>query len=104
MAQNSFIKCLECNTRNQNTDYCTNCGAVINIVLKRKIESDQKIHKKKEEKKINGPDKIDKFLQKAANHPNSIIRYGVSILHSIWTIFALIIGALIAGVIALAAG
>ncbi|MEO7975531.1 hypothetical protein [Flavobacterium sp.] len=104
MAQNSFIKCPQCNTRNQNRDYCIHCGTLINVILKRKIESDQKIQKRVEEDKINGPNKIERILQKAENHPNSIIRYGVGILHSVWTFCALVIGALIAGVIAIAAG
>ena len=104
MAQNSFIKCPQCNTRNQNTDYCINCGALINVILQRKIESDEKIQKRVEEDKINGPYKIERILQKAENHPNSLIRYSVGILHSIWTFFALVIGALIAGVVAIAAG
>ena len=104
MDKKSFIKCPECNTRNEITDYCSNCGAVLNIILKRKLESDQKIQKKIEEDKINGPDKIEKFLQKASNHPNSFVRHSTRILQSVWTFCAMVIGALIAAVIAIAAG
>lgn len=104
MSQNSFIKCLECGIKNQNTDYCSNCGAIINIVLKRRLESEKKIQKKIEEQQTKEPDKIDLFFQKALEHPNPAIRSLMNAVHSVWTFGAMIVGALIAMVIGVAAG
>lgn len=104
MAENSYIKCLQCNTKNSNTDYCTNCGAIINIVLKRRQETEKRIQEKIEVEKTKGPDKIELFFKKASEHPNNAIRSLMSIVHSLWTFGAMVVGALIAMVIGVAAG
>ena len=104
MADHSYIKCLKCNTLNPNVDYCTNCGEIINIVLKRQIENEKRLQIKIHEKNIKSPDKIAAFLQKAAEHPNIIVRWFIGAAQSIWTFLALVIGALISMVIAIAAG
>lgn len=104
MVENSYIKCPNCNTRNKDSDYCTNCGEIINIVLKRRLEIEDRQNTRIELKKIKGPDKIEQLLQKAAQHPNAIIRWLFSTVHLIWTFLAMVIGALIAMVIAIAAG
>lgn len=48
MILKSYIICNQCGTKNQNRDYCTNCGELINITLKRRIEREKKIQKRKE--------------------------------------------------------
>jgi len=101
---NSFIKCLKCNTVNKDSDYCSNCGEIINIVLKRRMEIEARQHNRAELKEIKGPDKIEQLLQRAARHPNIIIRWLFGTLHFVWTFLAMVIGALIAMVIAVAAG
>jgi uncharacterized Zn finger protein (UPF0148 family) len=104
MAQKSFIKCPQCNTKNQNTDYCVKCGALINVVLERKIESEEKIQERVEKDKSKGPDKMDRLLQKGENHPNSFIRYFARHFQSVWTLSAMVVGVIIAVMIAIAAG
>jgi rRNA maturation protein Nop10 len=104
VVESSYIKCPKCNTRNKDTDYCTNCGEIINIVLKRRLEIEDKQNNRIELKKIKGPDKIERMLQKASQHPNSIVRALFSAAYLVWTFFAMVIGALIAMVIAIAAG
>lgn len=46
MGEHSYIKCLSCGTVNYNLDYCQNCGTIINIVLKRRIEEEEKRQEK----------------------------------------------------------
>lgn len=104
MSHNSYIKCLKCNTKNQDTDYCNNCGAIINIVLKRQIETEQKRQKEVERQKEEKPNVIDVFLKRALESPSSALRSTAKILQAIWTFGAMAVGALIAMVIGVAAG
>lgn len=104
MDQHSFIKCLECNTLNRNTDYCTKCGALINIVMKRRLENEKKIQKRIQQEKVKAPSKIDIFLEKGMVHPNSIVRGLFQVLYSTYVFVAFVVGGLIAAAIATAAG
>ncbi|MFA9189385.1 hypothetical protein AAGV33_01965 [Flavobacterium sp. FBOR7N2.3] len=96
----SYIKCSECNTVNLDNDYCSNCGALLDVVLKRKLEREKKAQHQKEEK----PSQISEFLRKGTTHPNSIIRILFQIFNSIWLFFAMVFGGIIAAIIAAAAG
>ncbi|TDW48785.1 hypothetical protein EV144_103302 [Flavobacterium sp. 270] len=104
MSQKSYVKCLECNTVNVNSDYCSNCGAIINVVLKRKLETEKKIQKKVEENKTKEPNKIEVFLRKASEHPNAFIRLSSQAIFAVWLFMAMVVGGLIAAVVAIAAG
>ncbi len=104
MILKSYITCNECGTKNQNTDYCINCGALINITLKRQLEREEKLQERKETEKSTKPGKLNNFVEKGMRHPNSFIRWAFNSLYSIWTFLAMILGALIAAVIAVAAG
>lgn len=96
----SYIKCSECNTINLDREYCSKCGAILNIIQKRKLEREKKEEDKKEEE----PSQISEFLRKGAIHPNTIIRTFFQVFNSIWMFFSMIFGAIIAAVIAAAAG
>lgn len=100
----SYIKCLQCGTVNLNSDYCNSCGAIINITLKRRLESEKKIQKKIEEEKIKKPSRIDEFLKRGTEHQNSAVRMLFQAIYSIWVFLAMVVGGLIASVIAAAAG
>lgn len=100
----SYVKCLACNTINVDRDYCSNCGEIINIVLKRQLESENKIQEKEEVEKSKVPSRIDVFLKKGATHPNSIIRALFQVIYSVWLFIAMLVGWLIAMVVAAAAG
>lgn len=43
MILKSYIICNQCGTKNQNRNYCTNSGELINITLKRRIEREKKL-------------------------------------------------------------
>lgn len=100
----SYIKCLECNTINLNNDYCSNCGAIINIVLKRNLEREKNIQTKIVEKAKDKPNKIAKFLKKGERNSNVLIRIFFKLSYAIWMFFAVVVGGIIAAVIAIAAG
>lgn len=101
----SYIKCLECNTVNLNQDYCTNCGAILNVVLKRKLER-EKIAQEKLELALltEKPGAVETFLRKGSEHSNIIIRMIFKLVYYIWFFFAIVIGGLIAAVISAVAG
>ena len=102
----SYIKCSECNTFNLNKDYCSNCGALLDLVLKRRMETQKRIQEKKDQKEIanNGVNKFEVFFDKGLEHSNIIIRSLFKVVYSIWLFFAVIIGGLIALVTATVAG
>ena len=100
----SYVKCLACNTINVDRDYCSNCGEIINIVLKRQLESENKIQEKEEVEKSKVPSRIDVLLKKGATHPYSIIRALFQVIYSVWLFIAMLVGWLIAMVVAAAAG
>lgn len=100
----SYIKCLECNTVNTDRDYCSKCGAIINIVLKRQLEREKKVQEKIEQKKSKVPSKVDVFLKNGKSHSNIIIRALFQVGYLIWVFFSMLIGILISIVVAAAAG
>lgn len=102
----SYIKCSECNTFNLNNEYCSDCGALLDLVLKRRMETQKKIQEKKDQKEIanNGINKFEVFFDKGLEHSNIIIRSIFKVVYSIWLFFAVIIGGLIALVTATVAG
>ena len=102
----SYIKCSECNTFNLNNEYCSDCGALLDLVLKRRMETQKRIQEKKDQKEIanNGVNKFEVFFDKGLEHSNIIIRSIFKVVYSIWLFFAVIIGGLIALVTATVAG
>ncbi|TDE06013.1 hypothetical protein [Flavobacterium sandaracinum] len=100
----SYVKCLACNTINVDRDYCSNCGEIINIVLKRQLESEDAIKEKVEEEKSKVPSKIEVFFDKGLGHSNSVVRFFFQAVYSIWLFLAVVIGGIIAAVTAAAAG
>ncbi|WP_158961103.1 hypothetical protein [Myroides fluvii] len=85
-----YITCKYCNTENVNTDYCTNCGKIINIVLERQLEQ-QRVKEERIQKELQAaPTPFEKVIQKLRNHSNPIIRVLFFIVHTVWLIVATI--------------
>lgn len=105
MEQKTYIKCMKCNVVNENSDYCKNCGALINIVMKRRLESEAMEEERVElEIKKKEESKILKFIERGLTHPYFIVRIVFKTVHYIWLFFAMILGGLIASILAAAAG
>lgn len=100
----TFITCPKCSTINLNNDYCSNCGALLDVVLKRQMETEKKIQNKTDQQKDEEPSKISVFLKKGSTHPNAFIRFFFQTADAIWMFFAMLFGGLIAAIIAAAAG
>ena len=106
----SYIKCSECNTFNLNQEYCSNCGALLDLVLKRRLKRRLETEKKLQEKNnqnesVNkGSNRFEVFFDKGLEHSNIIIRSIFKAVYSIWLFFAVIIGGLIALVTATVVG
>lgn len=100
----SYIKCSECNTFNLNNEYCSNCGALLDVVLKRRIESENKILEKIKQEREKKPSKIELFFNKGLAHSNFLIRLFFKAIYSIWIFFAVMIGGIVALVTAAASG
>lgn len=85
-----YITCKHCQTENLNTDYCTNCGQIINIVLERQLEQ-QRIKEERIQKELQtAPTPLEKIAQKLRNHSNPIVRLLFFIVHTVWLIVATI--------------
>lgn len=100
-----YIKCQNCETANTQDENCTNCGAILNVVLRRRQEDEKKRLQRMPENSItehHSPG--NKLIRWGERHPNSAVRYIFSILNAIWLFCAMVVGALIAAVIAIAAG
>ncbi|GGF71368.1 hypothetical protein SAMN05444281_1897 [Wenyingzhuangia marina] len=105
MKQKTYTRCLECNTVNEDSDYCKNCGALINIVLKRRLESEAMEERRVAlENKIKEESKVLKFFENGLTHPFFIIRLFFKTLHYIWLFLSMVLGGLIASILAAAAG
>ena len=102
----SYIKCSECNTVNLNNEYCSNCGNLLDLVLKRRLETEKKLQEKKDQKDVlnKGANRFEVFFDKGLEHSNIIIRSLFKVVYSIWLFFAVIVGGLIAVVTATVAG
>ncbi|NRT13005.1 zinc ribbon domain-containing protein [Flavobacterium sp. 14A] len=102
----SYITCPECGTINLNAAFCSNCGALLDVVARRKLERELEFTKKAKLKASlkKEPSKIETFLKNGTEHSNVLIRLIFQGGYYIWLFFALIFGALISLIVAAAAG
>ncbi|RKN83486.1 hypothetical protein [Ulvibacterium marinum] len=99
MGNKTYRTCQNCGTVNLNKDYCQECGEIVNILLERKIERENKALKKERMEKQKEPNKVTVFFEKAKTHPNIVLRSIAIFFYSIWVIvlaigsfFALLFG------------
>lgn len=92
-------RCKNCNTWNDEIDFCTNCGSIISIKESEKIEAKEKAIIEANKPK----DKIDLFVEKYKNHKFLPIRFIFYIFYSVWLVF-MGIGSFLAWAVAWAAG
>lgn len=97
MSDETYRTCSHCGTVNLNRDYCKNCGKIININLKRKLERERKAEEKSrtEIKNQKKKSKVTLFFERARENENIIIRYTARFFYSIW-IVVLAIGSFLA--------
>jgi len=80
------IKCINCGTFNQNLDYCSNCGQLINPELLRK-KSIQERKKSIQEQFSKSKIEIQNTLfYQLKNHRFWIVRVFATIVYSVWVI------------------
>lgn len=85
-----YITCKHCQTENVNTDYCSHCGKIINIVLERQLEQ-QRVKEERIQKEIHRePTATEKFFLKLRHHSNPIVRILYLIVHTVWLVVATI--------------
>ncbi|WP_026707866.1 hypothetical protein [Flavobacterium frigidarium] len=102
----SYITCSECGTVNLNAEYCSNCGALLDVVAKRKLKREQENTKKAKLRASlkKEPSKIETFLKNGTEHSNVLVRLIFQGGYYVWLFFALIFGGIISLIIAAAAG
>lgn len=102
----SYITCPECGTVNLNKKHCTNCNALLDLVLKRNLEREKKMETRKKQKELleHKPNKFEVFLKKGSEHQNVFIRAFFQASYYIWMFLAFVVGGIISMVIAAAAG
>ncbi|WP_025125044.1 hypothetical protein [Myroides odoratimimus] len=81
-----YITCQKCKTENVNSDYCTNCGEIINVVLRRQMEQ-QRVVNERIKKEVNRElTSFEKFTRRMLKHPNPFIRVPAMIVNAIWIV------------------
>jgi len=95
MSNETYRICQNCGTVNLNRDYCKNCGEIININLKRKLEREEKNKEKIASEKVKEKNDVTLFFENAKDHENIFIRYISRFFYSIW-IVVLAIGSFLA--------
>jgi hypothetical protein len=83
----------------KNSDYCSNCGTLINTNLRRELEREEREKKRQKKEELEKPDAITVFFEKVRNHSNPIVRIVALVFYSVWTV-VLAIGAFFAYIFA----
>jgi len=86
MENKTYRTCQNCGTVNLNIDYCQKCGEIVNILLKRKLEREQRAIEKIQLEKQKEPTQFTLFFERAKGHENLFIRYAARFFYSIWVI------------------
>ncbi|GAB5476065.1 MAG: hypothetical protein Mars2KO_41640 [Maribacter sp.] len=86
MENKTYRKCQNCGTVNLNRDYCQECDEIVNIILKRKIERENKALERERIEKQKDPNKVTVFFERAKTHPNIIVRSLALFFYSTWVI------------------
>jgi len=95
MAGETYRRCPECNHLNLNSDYCEQCGALININLRRMQEREKLAEDKEKEKQLEKPNAVSEYFKAKMQHPNLFIRIPAKALYSVWVV-VMAIGAFLA--------
>lgn len=96
MATETYRRCSNCGKMSLNQDYCTACGSIINITLKREQERKEKTRQRIKE--LSDPKKksaVTVFLENVKDHDNIIIKFVARFFYGIW-IIVLAIGSFLA--------
>ena len=104
MSGTTSIRCSHCHTITSNSDYCSHCGKIINVQLKRRLEREKKEQQQLKEELEKPKGKLSTLFQKALEHPNFLVRSLTRTVYSIWMFFGLLMGAIISAVIGLVSG
>lgn len=92
----SYIKCPKCGTENVNNDYCSSCGAILNVVLQRNLKREKKIQARTAARENKKPSRVGAFLDKGITHSNFVVRSFFNVGYALWFIIAAAIGIFIA--------
>lgn len=76
-------KCSECQTWNNDVDFCSNCGTIVSSVL---IEEQREISRENRRKNA-APSGLELFIEKWANSKYFLLRLLYKIVYSIVFIF-----------------
>lgn len=95
MGKEVYRRCSDCGTVNVNTNYCNQCGSLVNIQVKRELERRHVSDRKEADKSLQQPNAVTVFFRRALNHPNFLIKGFARLLYSIW-IVVMMVGTFIA--------
>lgn len=73
--------CPNCKTLNENVEYCSKCGELIDLTKKRALARARKVIKTNKKKESN---QLTLFFENTKNHKNFIIRWIAKIFYSVW--------------------
>ena len=93
-----LTKCPNCQTWNENQDYCSNCNHLLSLDIQRELEQ-KKLEKEEQQRHT----KFNNYLAKLKKSNNPIDRIKYTLLNSAWLMFLIFMTILI-GMVALAPG
>lgn len=73
-------KCPKCNTWNDDNDYCSNCGHLLNYAMQLQKEEQERT----EARKQRIPDPLEQFFQRWKASRNVLIRAAYYVVYSVW--------------------
>ena len=95
MTKTSYRTCPNCGHMNLNRDYCEQCGEIVNVLLKRKLDREQKAAEKSAQEPVESPNRLTLFFENASTHKNIVVRSFAKFFYSIWVV-VLAIGSFLA--------
>lgn len=101
MIVNTYITCPNCKTVNIDTDYCSNCGEIINVLKKRALERKAKNERKEELQRQQKQNTPPSWISSWRKDKNPVKKFAGNIINIIYIITLSIAAfiAYIAGVI-----
>ncbi|MFS4416409.1 hypothetical protein [Maribacter sp. 2307ULW6-5] len=95
MPKEVYRTCPKCSTVNLNRDYCKECGAIVNVLLKRRLEREEKEAEKSALEALKKPNPVTVFFERARNHNNLLVKGVANFFYYLWVV-VLAIGSFIA--------
>jgi len=95
MTTKSYKICQNCNKVNLNRNYCKQCGEILDITLKRKLERDKALILENKIEETQQKKSLTLFFENAKQHKNLFVRLIARVFYSVWVV-VIVVGSVLA--------